>query len=84
MNKKYIFLPEENKEEGSVIPGITLIPLRHLQEAVDILIGKTPITHFPENTLHPKVHISHQGGVDFSQIHGQEHAKRALMIAAAG
>jgi predicted ATPase with chaperone activity len=48
------------------------------------LTGQRSIADFLENmpTLDVDTHIT--SGVDFAQIHGQEHAKRALIISATG
>lgn len=79
---KRVFLPIANREEASVIPGIDVIAVERLSEVVDILEGtmfmkpaeKLDIESIPRTRMI----------VDFSSIHGQEQAKRALLIAAAG
>jgi magnesium chelatase family protein len=77
-----IILPVGNADEASVIPDIQIIPVAHLREVVDIITGKVSPTYrtpLDISTLERTIH-----GVDFSSIHGQEQAKRALLIAAAG
>ncbi len=79
---KYIFLPEANVPEASVIPDIDVIAVKNLKEVVDMLTNVKPleksakldISSLPRSTM----------TIDFSSIHGQEQAKRALIIAAAG
>lgn len=79
--KKYLMVPYENAKECALIPDIHIIPIKHLREAVNILTGASPIPeHIP--TYPPKTDQIHVW-VDFANIHGQEHAKRALTIAAA-
>jgi predicted ATPase with chaperone activity len=64
-----------------VIPDIDVIIVKSLQEVVEMLTGKKPleksekldISTLPRSTM----------AIDFSTIHGQEQAKRALIIAAA-
>lgn len=75
-----MFLPESQLREASLIPEITPIPVKNLQEAVNILTKKRPL---PPHTITTRAVPRSTHGVDFSDIHGQEHAKRALIIAAA-
>ena len=80
---KRIFLPIDNTLEASVIPDIDVIGISCLADVVNILTGDTPI---PPGVLRPE-QITDEEKIyspDFSDIIGQEHAKRALLIAAAG
>lgn len=82
LGKKYLFLPAENANEAAVIPDIHIIPVKHLKDILQIVTGHIPI---PESHIAPKtITESRAFDVDFAHIHGQEHAKRALTIAAAG
>lgn len=85
MGKKYIFLPEENVAEASVIPDVDIIPMGHLKDVVDMLSRSKTLLVYKEK---PHSWENSQKNtifwIDFSDIHGQEHAKRALIIAAAG
>ncbi len=78
---KRIFLPLANVHEASIIPDIDIIGLSSLKDAVEILtkIRKAiPSEKYDISTI-PRTHSA----IDFSSIHGQEQAKRALVIAAA-
>ena len=79
---KRIFLPIANREEASVIPGIDVIAVSNLSEIVEILEGEIPIV--PAAKLDIEMLPRTRMVVDFASIHGQEQAKRALLIAAAG
>lgn len=81
MGMKRIFLPTVNIAEASVIPGIDIIGVTTLSELVEMLLGERPIIASPHLDIQsiPRTHMT----VDFSSIHGQEQAKRALLIAAA-
>ena len=37
---KRIFLPKNNTKEASIIPGIDIVELDHLKDAIDILTNK--------------------------------------------
>lgn len=79
---KRVFLPQANVLEASVIPDIDIVSLSNLTEAVEILSWEKPIIVIPHLDVVnvPRTHMI----VDFSSIHGQTQAKRALLIAAAG
>jgi magnesium chelatase family protein len=75
-----LFLPAKNANEALAAEGISVIPVSSIQEVIDILEEKriaAPARFRPlENNL--------SSFPDFSEIRGQENAKRALTIAAAG
>ena len=77
---KRIVLPKDNAKEASLIPGIKIIPVGNLKEAVMHLKGKAePLPISP-----PIFESTKNIGVDMAMIKGQSLAKRALEIAAAG
>jgi len=77
---KYLYLPSPNANEAAVIEDIKVIPIETLEDAILELEGR--------KTILPAIFKEHKGremsAPDFSEIKGQEHAKRALIIAAAG
>lgn len=79
--KQYIFLPRDNASEAAIIPDITIIPLENLKQTVDILTGAIPL---PDISISAEYTKESESVVDFAHIFGQEHAKRAMIIAAAG
>jgi magnesium chelatase family protein len=80
---KEIYVPMDNAREASVVKGINIIPVDTLYSLVGHLIGEKNIEIFPsiefEDFFQEEKNI-----FDMADIKGQEHAKRALEIAAAG
>ncbi len=82
-NFKEIFLPLENIEEASLIKGINIYGVKDLNQIINHLNKKDQIKPVKKTFLsQPKDNSENQ--IDFSDIKGQEDAKRALSIAAAG
>jgi len=82
LGMKRIFVPVDNVPESSVIPDITVVGIHDLWEMVRILCGDMALPEGNNWTfIEPKVS---KNWIDFSHVVGQEHAKRALLIAAAG
>lgn len=78
----HLYLPLGNGEEADLIDGIVIKEVSSLQALLDDLEGKRELTRVPKgNELAPE---TERDSFDFSLIHGQEQAKRALEIAAAG
>ena len=78
-----LYVPAENASEASVVKGINIVPVDTLYALADHFAGNRHISYFPEldgeDLFKNAEHIS-----DMSHISGQQHAKRALEIAAAG
>jgi len=84
-NLPYIFIPMDNLEETRCIPNLQLIPIAHLREVFDILQGDADITKKIVKTDNSLVFANKKTcPFDFGNILGQEQAKRALLISAAG
>lgn len=80
---KGIILPKKNSKEAAIVNSIEVYPLSSLREVIAFLNN--------EIKLHPlKIDITSEFKnkslyeVDFKEVKGQQHSKRALEIAAAG
>lgn len=78
-----IFLPKENASEAGLIKGITIYPVENLNQIIKHLSNKNGESIKPQNPTQI-TQTKEVGMNDFSMIQGQETAKRALEIAAAG
>jgi magnesium chelatase family protein len=76
---KSLFVPLENTQEATAIGGIDVFGVSCLQALIEHLKGIQPLTLAIKSAFPVVGHTS-----DFSSIKGQEGAKRALEIAAAG
>jgi len=78
-----IVLPKDNAPEASLVDGIEIYPVETLDEVVRFLQKRFEIEPYP-NSGFDDLEEAGLAISDFSEVKGQEHAKRALEIAAAG
>lgn len=84
LGKNRIILPKQNAYEAALIKDVEIIGVQSLQELIAYLreeIDIEPEPHSWHDFLENRAALSE---MDFNQVKGQEQAKRALQISAAG
>ncbi|MDH3998785.1 MAG: YifB family Mg chelatase-like AAA ATPase, partial [Desulfuromonadales bacterium] len=78
-----LILPADNAEEGALVDGLPVYAAQTLGQVVDFLTGNQSLEPHQVD-IAAMAAESAKEEVDFSEVRGQGHVKRALEVAAAG
>jgi magnesium chelatase family protein len=81
--KKKVIVPKENADEAALASNLEVIPISSLTEAADYIKGEKIIQPHKVD-IETLLKEESNYGIDFADVKGQGHIKRALEVAAAG
>ncbi|HYG61184.1 MAG TPA: YifB family Mg chelatase-like AAA ATPase [Thermoanaerobaculia bacterium] len=81
LGTREVLLPAANAGEASALGSVPVVPIRSLAEAIHHLLGVEPLPPVAPSALSAQAESAIP---DLSEVRGQEMAKRALEVAAAG
>lgn len=79
----HVFLPLDDVKEASIVDGLRLFPAESLSQLAAYLKGEVQIPEYHRDSTW-KEEVCEHYAFTLGDIKGQEHAKRALEVAAAG
>lgn len=79
-----MYVPIQDAAEAALVEGIQVFPVPNLASLISHLRGELLIDPAPTTEFLPEASRPLPDGINLAHVKGQEHAKRALEVAAAG
>jgi len=84
LGKKGVLLPLQNAKEAAAVPGVEVYGIKSLKDAIQFFSSNDPLNPIEHELSKEIFKINRAPLVDFCDIKGLAHVKRAIEIAAAG
>ncbi len=77
-----VYVPYEDAAEAGLVSGVTIIPVRRLADLAEHIGGARTLAPYLSDLCFDQADVTYP--IDYCDVKGQEHVKRALEVAAAG
>jgi len=84
LGRRRMIVPVENAAEAAVVPEVRVYGVSRVSEAVGLLAGKAVVEREKPDLLSILQARAASSQLDFAEVRGQEHVRRALTVSAAG
>lgn len=81
---EHFWLPQDNLDQACLVPGIKIFPVTTIKDLYDTLLSQNPLEYTRTHGIDTTKLAGLANGVTIDEIIGQDLAKRAATIAAAG